>query len=99
MSCNICMGYDTTHCPVCGDDSTIVDCPECYGTGINQRLAFNIHTRQFVKVTEITWLMLPATEDEAEDKGQNYCRSEENCPLCKGIGQMRKEGEAYYPLY
>ena len=98
MSCNVCAGYDSTNCPVCGEER-IVTCPVCEGTGINQRLAFNIHTRQSVKVTEIAWLFLPKTEEEAEAKGQNYCRSEENCPACKGLGEVRKEGDAYYPLY
>lgn len=98
MSCSVCAGYSSSNCPVCGE-SHIVDCPECYGSGINHNLAFNIHTRQDVKVNEITWMMLPATEEEAEKKGQNYCRSEENCPYCKGIGQVRKEDDGYYPLY
>lgn len=99
MSCNVCRGYDTQACPCCELDSTIVRCPECDGTGIDQRLAFNIRTREFVKVTEIAWLMLPKTEEEAEAKDQNYCRAESSCPICKGLGEVRKEGDAYYPLY
>ena len=99
MSCSVCRGYDSHDCPYCAAESTIERCPVCSGTGIDQRLAFNIHTRKFVKVTEIAWLMLPKTEEEAEARGQNYCRTEENCPFCKGLGEVRKEGDAYYPLY
>ena len=99
MSCNVCRGYDSHDCPVCGIESSVERCPVCSGTGIDQRLAFNIKSREFVKVTEIAWLMLPKTEDEAEARGQNYCRAEDNCPFCKGLGEVRKEGDAYYPLY
>ena len=89
--------YDAQYWPEI--DASIERCPECSGTGIDQRLAFNINSKQFVKVTEIAWLMLPKTENEARAKGQNYCRAEGNCPICKGLGEVRKEGDAYYPLY
>lgn len=88
--------YDAQYWP---EDSSIVRCIECDGTGVDQRLAYNIHTGEEVKVTEIAWLMLPKTESEARAKNQNYCRSEGNCPICKGLGEVRKEGNAYYPLY
>jgi hypothetical protein len=91
MSCNVCRGYDSHDCPVCGIDSTIEKCPECEGTGVNHRLAFNIKTRQFVEVNPLTWMLLPVTEEQAEAKDWNFCRAEENCPYCKGLGEVNRD--------
>ena len=91
MSCIVCMGYDTQNCPVCGDHYEVIACPECEGRGVNMRLAFNIRTRQFVEVTPLTWQVLPSTEDRAEAMGWNYCRAEDNCPHCKGFGEVYKD--------
>jgi DnaJ-class molecular chaperone len=91
MSCTVCQGYDTQNCPVCGETLQVVPCPECDGTGVDQRLAFNIRTRLFVEVNKLTWLILPSDEDRAEAMGWNYCRAEENCPFCKGIGEVHKD--------
>lgn len=86
MSCTVCSGYDTSKCPVCSEYMEEIECPECDGTGLNHRLAFNIKTRQYVEINPTTWDVLPVTEEEAEFKGWNYCRAEEECPYCKGSG-------------
>jgi len=100
MSCSVCAGHDTYNCPCCGDELSVATCPECGGDGIDHRLAFNIVTREFVKVEPITWQVLPKTEDEAEAMRWNYCQAEENCPFCKGLGEVYQDiRENYYPLY
>lgn len=91
MSCTVCQGYAVQNCPVCQENLHTVCCPECDGTGINHRLAFNIRTRLFVEVNKLTWLTLPSDEDRAEAMGWNYCRAEEDCPFCKGIGEVHKD--------
>ena len=64
-------------------------CTHCNGTGHTPYLAFNIVTRTFVPVTEITWLMLPDTEEKAEIKRQNFCRVEiDECRFCYGTGEI-----------
>ena len=88
MSCTVCSGYDTSRCPVCSEQMEVIECPECDGTGLNHRLAFNIKTRQYVEIDPTTWNILPATEEEAEFKGWNYCRAEEECQYCKGSGRI-----------
>lgn len=76
-----------------------VICPKCDGDGFNHTIAFNIRTRQYEEVTELTWMLLPVTEEEAEAKNWNYCRAEETCPYCKGLGLVLKdEDEEYYPI-
>jgi DnaJ-class molecular chaperone len=99
MSCTVCRGYDTSKCPVCSEQLEVIECPECNGTGINHRLAFNIRTRQYVEVTPMTWEILPSDEDRAEAMGWNYCRTEENCPYCKGIGEVMRIDGSIEPLY
>lgn len=91
MSCAVCLGYDSQNCPVCSEPVEVVTCQECGGTGLNQRLAFNIRTRLFVEVTPLTWQMLPSTEERAEAMGWNYCRAEDDCPYCKGFGELHRD--------
>ena len=99
MSCSICHGYIGVDCPVCGPRMDIVPCPECEGTGINHRLAFNIKTREFVEVNPLTWMLLPVTEEQAEAKDWNFCRAEDNCPYCKGLGEFHRDAKGYhYPI-
>lgn len=91
MSCAVCRGYDSQNCPVCSEPVEVVTCQECGGTGLNQRLAFNIRTRLFVEVTPLTWQMLPSSEERAEAMGWNYCRAEDDCPYCKGFGEVHRD--------
>jgi DnaJ-class molecular chaperone len=100
MSCSVCEGRSLiAECPCCSNVAGIETCPECEGTGINHRLAFNIKTRQFVEVTPTTWEILPSDEDRAEAMRWNYCRAEESCPYCKGIGEVRMLVDgSYEPL-
>lgn len=98
MSCANCRGYDSASCPTCGENLVHIDCPVCDGDG-QSRKALNIHTRKTTEVTEIVWQLLPECEEEAEAKGWNFCRAEEPCPFCKGLGfALQNDKGEYFPL-
>ena len=99
MSCETCWGYDPTNCPTCAESLSQVVCPECDGDGLGRRLAFNIYTRQTTEVTETAWMLLPDDEDAAEARGWNFCKAEEPCPLCNGLGKVWQDmRDNYCPL-
>ena len=88
MSCTVCRGYTGVSCPCCGE---VITCPDCNGVGYAPYMAFNIHTRCEVEVTEMAWFLLPEDEDGAHDKGMNYCKMPlEKCPTCNGCGDIVK---------
>lgn len=86
--CSICDGYFGVVCPVCGSGAREErKCPECEGLGHKGYYAFDIHKRVDVKCTEIAWMVLPDSEDEAFEKGKRYCKQEvEPCCRCGGDG-------------
>ena len=96
MSCSVCRGYDSHACPSCGQGLSQVLCPVCGGDGFDHRLAFNIRTRQYEEVTELTWLCLPISEEAAEARGWNYCKAEESCLFCKGRGIVYQNDRSEY---
>ena len=70
----------------------MVLCPDCNGTGYGPFMALNIRTRAEVRVTAISWDLLPADEDVAFLKGENYCKlPRECCPTCKGEGEIPED--------
>lgn len=76
-----------------------VICPKCDGDGFNHNLAFNIRTRMYEEVNDLTWILLPVSEEEAEAKDWNYCRAEERCPVCRGLGLVLQDDEDnIYPI-
>ena len=38
---------------------------------------------------KIVWI--DGTEEQAEAKDWNFCRAEENCPYCKGLGEVHRD--------
>ena len=89
MSCSVCAGYSSYNCPCCGHSVEMTDCPECNGTGYAPHKALQIHTRQVVTCSALTWDMLPADEDTAYSRGENWCKyPREACPVCKGEGEI-----------
>ena len=89
MSCSVCAGHDSSNCPCCGETIQMIICPDCYGTGMKKPRAFHIHRRLTVEVTETTWQILPKDEDDAAERGENWCRfPREACPTCKGEGEV-----------
>lgn len=87
MSCPVCAGYSSRKCPSCGGGVRMVECPDCED-GL-QYFSFNVHTREFVKVTAIAYQILPFDEDDARAERKNYCQGEiRRCPTCEGEGQV-----------
>lgn len=83
MSCVVCAGYLTYNCPVCGGGVTMVECKDCED-GM-EYWAFNIKTRNFVRVTALAYQILPFDEDDAENDGKVYCQGEiRPCATCHG---------------
>lgn len=92
MSCAVCAGYSSYNCPVCGEEGRMVTCPDCKGTGYAPYKAWHIHRRVSTDVTEATWRMIPKDEDEAYEKGENWCRMDRTfCPTCHGEGEVHED--------
>ena len=96
MSCSVCQGYDSHHCPCCGDGIDTIECPDCHGTGREPWRAINLDTLEIVEVTHNAWILLPEDEDDAtlmtlRGKKQNFCRYSEGggkCMTCYGDGKI-----------
>lgn len=96
MSCEHCRGYSVTHCPVCGEGETeVIECPKCGGDGIDHHYAYDMRTHEFVEVTEIAFLILPDDVEEAECRGEHYCKGDIPCPYCRGYGEVRVDDRGY----
>lgn len=93
MSCEHCRAYSVSYCPVCEEGKEeMVICPECGGLGHEPFVAFDTLTRQDVECTEAAYICLPDDEDEAEAKGQRYCKQDLCiCPTCLGEGRIIKQ--------
>lgn len=88
MSCSVCAGYSNYSCPYCGESTRMTDCPDCED-GL-QYFSFNIKTREFVKVTELAFQILPFDEDDARQEKKHYCQGDiKRCPTCNGEGKVR----------
>lgn len=88
MSCSVCQGYDSQSCPCC-ENVYMVICPECKGTGMKKPRAFHIHRRITAECSELCYQILPKDEEDAEYRGENWCRyPREKCPTCNGDGEI-----------
>ena len=66
-----------------------ITCPDCKGTG-EIYYAFNIHSREFARCNDITYLLLPQSEEEAEMHSKRYCQGDVcMCKRCKGVGEIK----------
>lgn len=89
--------YDT-RAPWNQKEPTMVECTACAGKG-HHWYACNIRNNTTTECTELVWNMLPETEDEADARGENFCRGEvEVCSVCDGNGKVEYE-EDYEPDY
>lgn len=70
----------------------MMTCPDCKGTGMAAYMAFHIHERVEVEVTATCWHVLPKDEDEAFDRGENFCRMPRGlCSTCHGEGEIPED--------
>lgn len=65
----------------------MVACPDCEDGMVY--MAFNRKTRQFVRVTEMAYSILPFDESDAENERKTYCQGEIiPCSTCHGEGEI-----------
>ena len=83
MSCSVCAGYDSFSCPCCGENYSMIPCPDC--TDGFEYYSFNIHTGKQKKVTKAAYMILPYDEDDARDGGMDFCQGDVcECSRCGG---------------
>lgn len=91
MSCPVCEGYSSQSCPCCGNEVSIIDCPDCKGTGRGDWKVFDIQQRMVIRSTEIAYIYAADSEDEAEEQGKRYCKESDICQTCKGLGEVQEK--------
>ena len=88
MSCEVCAGYSSYNCPVCGGDTKMITCPDCNGTGEGDWKVYDLVKNVVVKCPQLAYELAPDTEDKAEELGKRYCRESNVCQTCKGLGEI-----------
>ena len=97
MSCSVCMGTNSSSCPVCGERWEKVTCMKCRGLGTINSYAINLRTGEDMDVTAETFLALPLTEEDARRLGQWYCQGDaEECDKCDGAGEVYRTDDGMY---
>lgn len=90
MSCEVCAGYSSYNCPVCGGEDSMSICPNCKGTGEADWKVFDIKQRVVVRCTELAYIYAADSEDEAEAQGKRYCKENNICETCDGLGEIQE---------
>lgn len=76
----------------------MIECSACGGKG-HHWCAYDIRNNREIECTELVWDMLPETEEEAEARGENFCRGEVVvCEVCDGEGEVEDDFD-YEPDY
>ena len=90
MSCEVCAGYSTYNCPVCGEQARMMTCPDCNGTGEGDWKVFDVVMRMVVNCPKLAYDLAPDSEDKAIEMGKRFCRESNICQTCKGVGEIPK---------
>lgn len=88
MSCEVCAGYSSYNCPVCGNVAKMITCPDCNGTGEGDWKVYDLVKNVVVKCPQLAYELAPDTEDKAAELGKRYCRESNTCKRCKGVGEI-----------
>ena len=89
MSCSVCAGHDSFSCPCCGENYSMIPCPDC--TDGYEYYSLNIHTREQIKTSKVAYMILPYDEDDAKDRGLDFCQGDiEVCSRCGGEEEIRR---------
>lgn len=92
MACEVCMGINSSSCPVCGHEPEMIDCPDCKGTGHSEYWAVKVEDGEEIEVTETTWSCLPPTRAIALRMRQHYYQGpREVCQRCYGEGVIEDD--------
>ena len=88
--CEVCAGYSTYNCPVCGGDAGVIICPDCNGTGEGDWKVFDVVKRMVVNCPKLAYDLAPDSEDKAIEMGKRFCRESNICQTCKGVGELSR---------
>ena len=88
MSCEVCAGYDSYKCPVCGEQIKMVTCPMCKGTGEGDWKVYDRVDDVVLRATRQAYNMAALNEEDAEGLNERYCRESNTCQTCKGLGEI-----------
>ena len=86
--CEVCAGYSTYNCPVCGEKSIKIACPDCKGTGEGDWKVYDILDGVVLSVPKTVYDLAAEDEETAEQLKQRFCRESCICPTCKGEGDI-----------
>ena len=90
MSCEVCAGYDSYKCPVCGEQVRMVICPDCKGTGEGDWKVYDILDDVVLNVPKAVYYLAAEDQDTAEQLQQRFCRESCICPTCNGEGEIQQ---------
>lgn len=69
----------------------MVECPDCDGAGLHF-FAFDTKFRQFKRVTELAYDILPMDEDDARESNLRWCQGYAiPCDTCHGDGEIPED--------
>lgn len=84
MSCDVCRGHSLSgECPCCGESQE--RCPDCNGTGKRYQI-FDVIDRELLFCDKDFYWSVAEDEDDAEERGERYCRVMMMCKTCGGTG-------------
>ena len=86
--CEVCAGYSSYNCPVCGEELRMMTCPDCKGKGEGDWKVFDIKQRIVIRCSEVAYIYAADDEDSAEQLGKRYCKDSNVCQTCKGEGEI-----------
>lgn len=88
MSCEVCAGYSSYNCPVCGGEVSMTTCQDCKGTGEGDWKVYDIKLGIVVRCSKIAYIYAADDERAAELMGKRYCKESNTCQTCNGLGEV-----------
>ena len=86
--CEVCAGYSTYNCPVCGEQLRMKICPDCNGTGEGDWKVYDILDDVVLSVPKTVYDLAAEDEETAEQLQQRFCKESCVCQTCKGLGEI-----------
>ena len=86
--CEVCAGYSSHNCPVCGEQIKMIICPKCHGTGEGDWKIYDRLDEVVLNATREAYYMSEVDDETAELLNQRYVRESNICKKCKGLGEI-----------